>query len=375
MAAFAIDGNVIGGITALPAFREHFNVGTSGTAIGIVMAAMAIGMVIVSPFQWLADIIGRRKVSFIGNIILLVGCVLQAAAPNHACLIVGRILGGAGCAFTATVMPLYMSEIAPAGYRGLVVGLTVSTYSIGSIFIACVLLAASYLEGDWSWRTPMVFQTVPPALVASLIFLCTPESPRYLLAKGKDDEARQIIAKYHTASESLDDPIVIAQIDQIRKSLLLLDTKPWDYSNLYASKSGRYRLWVIFLYSFTQQCNGSGMINYYLSAVLTLVGITNAQQQLGINLGLSIVSWISTIFGSMIVDKVRRRVLLILGMSVLVVFLSLMSLVGGLFAHDIAIRATGILMVIFMFLFNVFNSLFGKLIQFKTPPSTIHNNC
>ncbi|KAL2837937.1 hypothetical protein BJY01DRAFT_251168 [Aspergillus pseudoustus] len=77
-AAFAIDGNVIGSIDALPAFRSYFDVGTSGGRLGIILAAMSIGNDVASPFQWLSDWIGRRGTTLLGNSILVVACVIQA---------------------------------------------------------------------------------------------------------------------------------------------------------------------------------------------------------------------------------------------------------------------------------------------------------
>lgn len=257
VAAFAIDGNIIGGMSALPAFREHFNVGTSGSGIALILSAMSIGNIFASLFQWLSDLIGRRGVTFLGNAILTVSCVMQASAPNRAVMIVGRVLGGVGCSLSATVGPLYMSEIAPSARRGLAVGLYCSCYSIGSIIIACVLLGGSYMEGNWTWRMPMIFQLAAPAIVTVLVYPCTPESPRYLVSKGQIAKAESVIAMYHTDSGSTDDPVVMAEISQIRASIESVDTKPWDFSTLWKTQAARYRLKVIFMYSFFQQCNGT----------------------------------------------------------------------------------------------------------------------
>lgn len=257
VAAFAIDGSIIGGMSALPAFREHFDVSTSGAGIALILAAMSIGNIFASLFQWLSDLIGRRGVTCLGNVILTISCVLQAAAPNREVMIVGRVLGGVGCSLSATVGALYMSEVSPSSHRGLAVGLYCSCYSIGSIIIACVLLGGSYMEGNWTWRMPMLFQLAPPVIVACLVYPCTPESPRYLISKGKIDEARQVIAKYHTTSEDVSDPIVSAEITQIQASIETVDAKPWDFRTLWNKPSARYRLKVIFMYSFFQQCNGT----------------------------------------------------------------------------------------------------------------------
>ncbi|KAF5640385.1 MFS sugar transporter transporter [Fusarium sp. NRRL 25303] len=371
-AAFAIDGNVIGSINAIPSFREHFDVGVSGGGLGIILAAMSIGNAVASPFQWLADWIGRRGVTFLGSSILVVACVLQAVAPNRACLIVGRLFAGVGASLSATCGPMYMSEVAPACYRGLAVGLYCSCYSIGSIVIACIVLGGSYMENNWSWRLPLIIQIVPPLVVAVLVYPCTPESPRYLVAQNKIDKARQVIARYQTASGSVDDPVVVAEIQQIQDSMELMTSKPWDFRVLWTTKASRRRLWIIFLYSFFQQCNGSGMLSYYFAGILTLVGITNSQQQLGINLGLTVVAYLATLAGSTFIDKVTRRFLLISSMCIFVFFLGLISITGGLYANNISVHSTGIATVAFIFLFNICNGLFVAVLHNVYPNEVLH---
>lgn len=322
---------------------------------------MSIGNAVASPFQWLSDWIGRRGVTFLGSSILVVACVLQAVAPNDACLIVGRLLAGMGASLSATCGPMYMSEVAPSCYRGLAVGLYCSCYSVGSIIIACVVLGGSYMSGNWSWRLPMVIQIAPPLLVALLVYPCTPESPRYLMATNKEEMARMVIARYQTASEDVHDPIVEAEVQQIRESLEMMSSNPWDFTCLYKTKSSRRRLWIIFLYSFFQQCNGSGLLGYYFAGILTLVGITNTQQQLGINLGLTVLSYVSTLIGSTFIDKVKRRFLLMFSLVIYIFFLALISITGGCYANGINMHATGIATVAFIFMFNACTGLFGML--------------
>jgi hypothetical protein len=244
-------------MSALPAFREHFNVGTSGGAIALVLAGMSIGNIFASLFQWLSDLIGRRGVTFLGNFILVISCVLQAAAPNRSVLILGRVIGGIGCSLSATVGPLYMSEVAPSSHRGLAVGLYCSCYGVGSILIAVVMLGGSYMHGDWTWRMPMVFQLAPPVIVCCLVYPFTPESPRYLIYKGQIEQAKQVIATYHTESGSVDDPVVGVEIQQMQASIESVDSKPWDFSTLWNKKSSLYRMRIILIYAFIQQCNGT----------------------------------------------------------------------------------------------------------------------
>jgi hypothetical protein len=104
----------------------------------------------------------------------------------------------------------------------------------------------------------MTVQIAPPILVALLVFPLTPESPRYLVSKGKDTQAKEVLAKYHTSSERIDDPIVMAEFEQIQQSIEAVDTKPWDFTTLWKTKQSRFRLMLIAMYAFFQQCNGTG---------------------------------------------------------------------------------------------------------------------
>ena len=348
------------GLAALPAFRNFFNVGTSGGGIGIIVAAMSIGNAAASLFQFLSDIIGRRGVTFLGNAIMLIGAVLQAAAPNNACFIMGRLIQGVGASLSATVGPLYMTEIAPSCYRGMVVGLFAGCNSFGAILIAGALLGGSYLPGNWSWRMPILLQLGPSTLVCVLIYLITPESPRYLAAQGRLDEARKVLARLHTKSESVDEPIVAAEMDQILESLERMDTKPWDYRTFWNTRSGKRRLWVIFLYSLFQQWNGTGLIGAYVPAVLDLVGISDSHQQLGINVGLISIGFVSLLAGTLFVDKVRRRFLLLGSLAIYILFFALMTVWSGLYQQGTSQHAMAILIVFTIYLFNLFTGLFGK---------------
>ncbi|OAQ57868.1 sugar transporter (hexose transporter) [Pochonia chlamydosporia 170] len=371
-AAYGIDGSVTSGLAALPAFRSEFNVGTSGAGIAIIVSAMSIGNAAASLFQWLSDIIGRRGVTFLGNAIMVIGVVLQAASGNNVCFIMGRVFAGVGASLTANVGPLYMNEIAPAGCRAMVVGIYVSGYYIGGIVIACALLGGSYLPGNWSWRMPILLQLGPSILVMLLVYLITPESPRYLVARGKVDKARQVIARLHTTTDDVDEPIVSAEIKQIQDSLERLDNNPWDFSTFWSSRSGRKRLWIIFLYSLFQQWNGTGLLTAYLPAVLELVNITNSHQQLAINLGQSALAFVSILIGSTFVDRIRRRYLLLGSIALYILFFGFMSLFSGLFSAGIAQHATGILIVVTIYLFNMCTGMFVSIVHNVYPNELFH---
>ena len=360
MSAFGIDYGIISGVVALPQFREYFDVAESGSKFGVIVASIYIGNFVASMFVWLADLIGRRGVTLLGSIITIIGGIIQVTATHSGSLIVGRLFTGAGGALTATVTPMYMSELAPACWRGLIVGLNASWGTIGGIVISVILLGSSYINNNWNWRMPMMVQIIAPLIVAILVYPLTPESPRYLVSKGKIDKARKILARYHTTSEDIDSPLVNAEITQIQDSLSLIQTKPWDFSPLYKRKKDRYRLFLIFLYSFFQQWNGSNLFSYYLPAVLSLVGITGAHQQLGLNLGQSLAGWLATLVGASYFDRIRRRTLLMSAMGIFVFFLTLMTICSARFEVSGG-KGLGYLIIVWVYLFDIFNGLTGTL--------------
>ena len=346
-------------MVALERFQDYFNVGTSGGRFGIIVAAIYIGNFVASAFVWSSDLIGRRGVVFIGSAITILGGVIQVATPNYSGLIVGRMFTGAGGALTATVSPMYMSEIAPACWRGLIVGLSSSGGPIGGIAIGIIVLGSAYIDSNWCWRLPLLMQIVAPLAVCILVYPLTPESPRYLISTGKVDKAREIIAKYHTSSEDPNSRLVDAEIQQIQESLNRIDSKPWDFSTLYKTKTDRYRLFLIFLYSMFQQWNGSNLFSYYLPAVVSMVGISGSHQQIGLNLGQTAAGWVATIIGATFFDRVRRRVLLMFAMAMFVIFLVLITICSALFAEG-GPKVLGYLLILWVYLFDIMNGLTGE---------------
>ena len=132
---------------------------------------------------------------------------------------------------------------------------------------------------------------VPTLQIIILFFL--PESPRWLIAKGREDDATRVLAKYHAAEQgNVSDPLVIFEREEIKEALRLERevSKTVTYLSLFKTPGNRRRLRIIVGIAFFSQWSGNGIASYYLNVVLGEIGIgvTNKAQVQYFNLGLSI---------------------------------------------------------------------------------------
>ncbi|GAB7352019.1 hypothetical protein MBLNU459_g2535t1 [Dothideomycetes sp. NU459] len=355
-AGFGIDWAVIGGINALKAWHGYFGFGSSGSTYGTLNALMTIGTVAGALFMGLADVIGRRGINFAGNFIVIIACIMQGCATSLPTFMAGRFFMGFGSALMSSSQ--YMAEIAPIHLRGRLVGIFGACFQVGSLVMSGALIGLDTLSGNWSWRIPILLEMIFPVIVCSLIYLITPETPRYLVKKGKYDEARKVIAKYHTTSGNLDEPlvnVVISQIDESIENEKQITTAWWDY-RVFFTRAVAYRLLVLVLYSVFQQWNGGSIISYYLVPALELVGVTDSMSQLGVNLGLTATYLVFTTCGAYIVDRFRRRTLIFAGLISIILLQTAATITSWQYSVNKS-KASAAMTILWMFLFQTCSSL------------------
>lgn len=264
-AGFGIDWGVISGINAMPAWHNYLGFDTSGGTYGLINALMQIGTVCGSPFMGLADVVGRRGINFAGNAIVIFASLMQGLATNLPMFMAGRFFMGFGTALMSSSQ--YIGEISPIHLRGRMVGFFGACFQIGSLVMLGAMIGLSDLPGNDCWRVSLLLEIVFPSIVCIGIYLITPESPRYYVLRGQRQKAKEVIAKYHTTSTDINEPIVETVVRQIEESLEADRTgyrAAWDY-RVFFTKTARFRLLVLVLYSLFQQWNGGGIITYYVS--------------------------------------------------------------------------------------------------------------
>lgn len=350
-AAYGVDWGVIGGINSFPLWHQYYGFSNSGPIIGTINALMQIGTFVGAPFLSLSDVWGRLPVIFVGNLLNIVAAFMQGNAPNLACLFVGRLLLGFGSALASSNQ--YMAEISPLHLRGRIVGVMGAFFQIGSLVMTGVMMVVSRWNSDWQWRTTFMLQAVLPLIVCVFIYFC-PESPRYYIMRGKTDKAREVIARYQTTNNDINDPIVDLVVRQVEESLETSKTclRPsYDFRGFFG-RAGRYRTLCLVIYSCFQQWNGGGIISYYISPALDTIGITGTLPQLGISLGNTAIYFVFTLFGAYIIDKFRRRTLIFSGIILIVIFQTAVLITSWQYNLR-PNKAAGILTILWMYLYQV----------------------
>lgn len=144
-----------------------------------------------------SDNYGRIKGMWMACFWCLCGVILQASAVNLAHMLCARFIAGMGVAFILVIAPMWTAELSPAAHRGKIIALTFLANFSGIALAAWVGFATSFTEaggGQFRWRFEFAIQAVP-VLVLIVMSLMIPESPRWLVKAGRNEEAQEIIVK------------------------------------------------------------------------------------------------------------------------------------------------------------------------------------
>ncbi|MCP2263477.1 MFS transporter, sugar porter (SP) family [Promicromonospora thailandica] len=322
---FGFDSSVING--AVNAIEGQFELDPSVT--GFVVAVALLGCALGA---WaggrLADRWGRTHVMVLGAILFFVSSILSAIAFTAWDLAVWRFMAGVGIGIASVIAPAYIAEIAPAAMRGRLGSLQQLAITVG-IFAALLsdqILAesadgaANVLWLGWeAWRW-MFLVAVVPAAVYGILALRIPESPRYLAAQGRDDEARAVLASVLGPDEDADD-----RLAQIRRSIAA-DEENAEKGTLRGSALGlKPIVWVGILLSVFQQFVGINVIFYYSTTLWQAVGFDESQAFL-VSTITAVTNVAVTFIAIALIDKVGRRPLLLIGSAGMTLSLGLMAI-------------------------------------------------
>ncbi|MBH0076269.1 sugar porter family MFS transporter [Pseudoalteromonas sp. SWYJ118] len=323
---FGFDSGVINGTVS--ALGNAFNSSSVATGFNVasVLLGCALGALAAGP---LADKFGRRAIMIITAIIFAISAFGSGISESSAEFIFYRLFGGLGIGAASVLAPAYIAEVAPPALRGRLATLQQLAIVLGlfAAFLSNYLIADAAGSAQnilmldiaaWRW---MFWAELVPAVLFLVGVLFIPESPRYLVAQGKVNDAKTVFSKI--SNDNAD-----KQISDVKRSLHS-DTKP-SIRDLFIDGSKKVHpiVWAGVALSVFQQFVGINVVFYYGSELWQAAGFDESQS-LFINVLAGTTNIVSTFIAIALVDKVGRKPLLLVGSIGMFISLSALTYIFG----------------------------------------------
>ncbi|KAH7153145.1 sugar transporter family protein [Dactylonectria macrodidyma] len=356
---FGYDQGVMGGILTLPIFLSQFpDINDSEEGIssalkssrssnqGIAIASYNLGCFLGAVITiFIGNPLGRRRIIFLGTAIMIIGAALQASAFSLTHFIVGRIITGLGNGANTSTVPMWQSETCSSHKRGKLV-MVEGALITGGIMISYWLdFGLAFAPGSVAWRFPIAFQIVFCIFILTFV-MSLPESPRWLILKGREDEAREVIAAI--ADLDVGDKFVVNEFKAIKETTE--EMSKGTFADLFKCNKNRnfHRTTLAFVNQMFQQICGINLITYYAAKIYSDLGMSPMMSRLLAALNGTeyfIASWPAV----WLVERVGRRKLMLFGAIGQAGTMAILSGVGSL--DNKASQISGIA---FLFVFNTF---------------------
>ncbi|KAI9658172.1 MAG: hypothetical protein M1831_004019 [Alyxoria varia] len=358
---FGYDQGVMGGLLTLDSFKDQFPEinpfqypkgskikDTVSTYQGIAVASYNVGCFLGAIFTiYIGDILGRRKTIFWGSLIMTIGAILQTSAYGVPHFIVGRIITGIGNGMNTSTVPTWQSETSKSHRRGQMIMIEGALITAGITLSYWLDFGFSFIDGPIAWRFPIGFQ-----IIFAVIILCTilalPESPRWLILKGRDEEALDILVRLNDVPS--DDPYIKNEFAAMKDTVM--EMSKGSFRDLFTMDENRnfHRVVLAYVNQMFQQISGINLITYYAATIYEdslgfggtmsrLVAACNGTEYF-------LASWIAVF----LIEKVGRRKLMLFGAAGMAI--SMAALAGSTSFEDN--KVAGGVAAAFLFIFNTF---------------------
>ncbi|KAH8201865.1 hypothetical protein TruAng_003952 [Truncatella angustata] len=318
------DGSYFNAVQNFNSWLEAFD-HPNGSTLGLLGALYQIGSLASIPLvPVLADNFGRKIPIAIGCLIMIAGGFVQGFATSMG---------------------------AHPQHRGRLTAVYNCLWNVGAFICAWLSFGTNYLDNQWSWRIPAILQALPSFIQIAFIYWI-PESPRYLIAKDRPEEALTILGRYH-ANGNIHDPTVQFEYREIRETIKIeMEAKAnSSYLDFFRTKGNRYRFIILISLGIFSQWSGNAIISNYASSLYDAAGVHDSNSRLGLQGGQTILALIVSVSTAMTVDHFGRRALFLTatgGMFVVFIFWTLCS---GLYS-EYALPGSNYAMLVFVWLFQ-----------------------
>ncbi|WP_437131992.1 sugar porter family MFS transporter [Bacillus atrophaeus] len=306
---------------------------------GLVVSMLLLGAIFGSALSGTcSDRWGRRKVVFVLSIIFIIGALVCALSQNITMLIASRVILGLAVGGSTALVPVYLSEMAPTKIRG-TLGTMNNLMIVTGILLAYIVNYLFTPFEAWRW---MVGLAAVPAVLLLIGIAFMPESPRWLVKRGREDEAKKIMEITHDHQEDIEMELAEMKQGESEKKETTLD--------LLKAKWIRPMLLIGVGLAIFQQAVGINTVIYYAPTIFTKAGLGTSASVLG-TMGIGVLNVIMCITAMILIDRIGRKKLLIWGS--VGITLSLAALSAVLLSLGLS-TSTAWLTVVFLGVYIVF---------------------
>jgi MFS transporter, SP family, solute carrier family 2 (myo-inositol transporter), member 13 len=289
---------------------------TSITSGGAFFGAIAAGLS--------ADRFGRKIAIYLGCVLFIIGAILQATAFSLAQMTVGRLVVGLGVGSAAMIVPLYIAEVAPAKYRGRMIGLDNMSITGGQLISYGI--GAGLAHTNHGWRVMVGLGAVPAIILCCLLPFC-PESPRQLVYHGKYEQARSVIRRIFPNGTDLQVDEKVQHISrhcEDAKAYSASKGQLWIIKQLYVVPANLHALIAACGLMAISQLGGFNSLMYYSSTLFGIVGFSNP---VAVGTIIAGTNFFFTWVNMMLVDRIGRRRILLCTMPFMAASLALAAII------------------------------------------------
>ena len=250
-----------------------------------------------------SDGLGRRKAFACTSLTFIIGVLWTATATSYASLMMGRFVTGLGVGLGLAIDPVYIAEVSPPKHRGRLVTWSETATNVG-ILLGFVFGFAFRDAGEAGWRSMLALGAIIPSVLLVLVFTFMPESPRWLVARGRSEEAKLILRRCYPPSSDVDGVVtsIQAAIEEERNAS---NAYGWSALLIRPTKTTKRMLIVGVGVAMSQQTTAIEAIQYYILYILADAGVEKRSQQFGILLLIGCIKVVVIVVAGRLFDHPR----------------------------------------------------------------------